>query len=820
VAIWNASGVAASEVHGQLLNADGSKLGDEFVVNSAMASDAQRSPTVAALPDGKFVVAWDHISAQGAELYAQIFNSDGSPSANVFPVDLDIGSGVHTGASMTALGNGRFAVTWSDGNAVAFRVFHSNGTPATPQMTAASNGLPASIAELTNGQLVVTWQENLDVHARIFNANGSAASSALVANTTTLGNHESPSVTALADGRFVVVWENVTDPGSFGSSESLGQIFNTDGTKAGAEFLVNTVTAGDQAMPHVMALPDGRFVATWSSTAGAGRIVGQLFEADGTKSGGEFSADALVGRSDVAVLADGRFAIVGNVLGESFDVGAQIFDPREQGVELAGTDMGDQLHGTDFNDLLKGAGGADELSGHGGDDVLVGGAGGDTLLGGAGSDTASYANSSSAVTVNLATYDHSGGDAQGDVLHAIENVVGSNFADTLTGNDFDNILEGGAGADTMIGGGGVDTASYRTSASGVNASLLTGLGFGGDAQGDNLSNTIEKLIGSNYADTLTGHSGANVIEGGLGHDIIDGRGGDDTAVFSHNFNDYTVRDFGTKIEISGPDGTDLLTSIEHLQFADVTVTPVDDGNPLFDTLYYLGRNPDVFHAGVNALDHFNAVGWHEGRNPNAFFDTSAYLAVNKDVAAAGMNPLDHYHQVGWHEGRDPGANFDTTLYLIHNPDVAAAGIDPLAHYLASGFSEGRQAYQAIAQNTAGGFDAQYYLFHNPDVAAAGIDPLFHFSAVGWKEGRDPNAWFDADGYLAYYGDVAAAGVNPLEHYMQTGWKEGRDPSSWFDTGGYLAANPDVDAALMNPLDHFLQFGIYEGRQAVNDGMWG
>ena len=84
----------------------------------------------------------------------------------------------------------------------------------------------------------------------------------------------------------------------------------------------------------------------------------------------------------------------------------------------------------------------------------------------------------------------------------------------------------------------------------------------------------------------------------------------------------------------------------------------------------------------NALEHYNAFGWHEGRDPNAFFDTSGYLAVNKDVAASGMNPLDHYHQIGWHEGRDPSAAFDTTLYLIHNPDVAAAGVDPLAHFLA------------------------------------------------------------------------------------------------------------------------------------------
>src|SRR4030095_13202112 len=161
-----------------------------------------------------------------------------------------------------------------------------------------------------------------------------------------------------------------------------------------------------------------------------------------------------------------------------------------------------------------------------------------------------------------------------------------------------------------------------------------------------------------------------------------------TVVFSQSLDKYTLTDFGDKIVVQGPDGPDTLIGIEHLQFTDGTIN-VADGNPLFDTVYYMSHNLDVFHAGVNALDHFNTFGWHEGRDPNAIFDTSGYLAANPDVAASGMNPLDHYHQFGWQQGRDPGANFDTTLYLIHNPDVAAAGAAPLFDYLACGRAEGR-----------------------------------------------------------------------------------------------------------------------------------
>ena len=51
-----------------------------------------------------------------------------------------------------------------------------------------------------------------------------------------------------------------------------------------------------------------------------------------------------------------------------------------------------------------------------------------------GIDTASYAASSSGVAVNLAAGAGSGGDAQGDTLANIENLIGSAYADALTGD--------------------------------------------------------------------------------------------------------------------------------------------------------------------------------------------------------------------------------------------------------------------------------------------------------------------------------------------------------------------------------------------------
>ena len=199
----------------------------------------------------------------------------------------------------------------------------------------------------------------------------------------------------------------------------------------------------------------------------------------------------------------------------------------------------DTLHGGRSDDIMSGGSGDDELYGRGGDDWLHGGSGGDLLDGGPGSDTASYAGWF-AVNVNLADGSAIYGDAAGDRLVSIENLTGSNHADTLTGDDGDNVLEGGGGADTLNGGGGsdtldggggIDTASYAGSGSAVTVNLATGSHSGSDAVGDTLI-SIENIIGTDHDDTLTGDGGNNIIQGGAGGDAITGGAGSDTVDYS------------------------------------------------------------------------------------------------------------------------------------------------------------------------------------------------------------------------------------------------------------------------------------------------
>jgi Ca2+-binding RTX toxin-like protein len=167
-----------------------------------------------------------------------------------------------------------------------------------------------------------------------------------------------------------------------------------------------------------------------------------------------------------------------------------------------GTAAGDLLFGIEnltgswFNDNLVGNGYANVLSGGFGNDDLEGNGGADLLNGGWGVDTANYSTSPAGVTVCLLWHSASGGDAQGDQLNSIENLIGSSYDDGLFGDNGDNSLAGEGGNDVL-------------------------LGFGGN----------DYLMGSSGNDSLNGGAGLDVIYGGDGADTLFGGTDADTFLF-------------------------------------------------------------------------------------------------------------------------------------------------------------------------------------------------------------------------------------------------------------------------------------------------
>ena len=283
--------------------------------------------------------------------------------------------------------------------------------------------------------------------------------------------------------------------------------------------------------------------------------------------------------SDTAVYLDSPVGVtvdLGLGLGFNGDADGDEYISIEN---ATGSVYGDVLVGDGGGNVLTGDLGDDGLIGQGGNDTLIGGLGGDDLIGGSGTDTATYAGALTGVAASLAG-GGTIGEAAGDTFEDVENLTGSNFADTLTGDDAANTLDGdggsdelqgGGGSDTLIGDTGTDTALYSNSDVGVTINLISGLGFDGTAEGDTLSG-IENVTGSLFDDDLTGDANVNRLFGSDGDDTLKGGGGADTLDGGSGNDTARYLDSGSAVTVellvgTGSGGTadgDTLTSIENL----------------------------------------------------------------------------------------------------------------------------------------------------------------------------------------------------------------------------------------------------------------
>jgi hypothetical protein len=135
-----------------------------------------------------------------------------------------------------------------------------------------------------------------------------------------------PDIAAQADGSWLAVWTRNHD----GSSPSAwGQLFAADGTAVGTLFRIDSTDTQGVDSPTVTALAGGGYVVAWSARDSAddldAGIHARLFAADGTPLGPQFRASAAVRHGqrnpEVTALADGGFAIGWTSRGQDGEVG-------------------------------------------------------------------------------------------------------------------------------------------------------------------------------------------------------------------------------------------------------------------------------------------------------------------------------------------------------------------------------------------------------------------------------------------------------------------------------------------------------------------
>lgn len=470
--------------------------------------------TIAALADGGMVALVSAEDGAYTSPYVRIIDADGTVGATLIDIAGDLPDGVfHVHTEVFGLSDGGFVAFFTRGAGSAqdvyARFFDAAGNATTASFAVASvtdaSQTTGGIAELADGTVQFVWASSIpdlgtEVRSRIFDTTGTAVSDEMSVNTTGAGADSAPRIAILEDGTGVVVWFSSSADGDGGGI--YARRLDADGNAIGAEFRVNTTTAGAQTLPDVAAMPGGGFAVVWQGddTSGHG-IFAQVFDANGLLAGSEIR----VNNSESGDQADPRLTAVasGDVVVSFFNendytaryrvlspdgvaVGDEeilltgtAFTPRPAVTTLAdgrvatiaGTDIsiltGPTTAATPYRDFVADG----EFS-----SVFAGSAGADQIDGGDGVDTMDFSASDEAITVNLQTGATSGTDAAGDVYASIENLIGSGFADSLGGDAADNTITGGAGNDTITGGSGTDTAVFSGALSGYSFTVLAGDG--------------------------------------------------------------------------------------------------------------------------------------------------------------------------------------------------------------------------------------------------------------------------------------------------------------------------------------------------------
>src|ERR1035437_3568029 len=286
---WQGGVQGFQHIYARFLSAGKTWLANEVMVNT-FAGNEQITPAIATLTSGNVIVTWasyNQLSSSSLQdVYAQILTPAGAKSGGEFLVNQFTAFNQRTPA-VAALNNGRFVVVWvseqqrwTDGAGppsvdIYGRVYDVNGAAVGAEFainTGTNICANPSVAAGSDGGFMVAWSEkdlvtrtnSWDIWARPFSSTlvGGAAQRV---NTFTFGDQYAPRVAA-TDTDYFVVW---TSMGQDGSYEGVyGQLLHAGGTAWGGEIQINTTVLNSQIQPCIASDSAGRFLIAWSSYVG------------------------------------------------------------------------------------------------------------------------------------------------------------------------------------------------------------------------------------------------------------------------------------------------------------------------------------------------------------------------------------------------------------------------------------------------------------------------------------------------------------------------------------------------------------------------
>jgi Ca2+-binding RTX toxin-like protein len=545
----------------QLFDGKGDKVGGP---KSVPAGQTQQFADVHAVgPNGDFVITWTEntgVSAAARNLKSQKYSVDGNPIGPV--VTTPTSTDVRDDAQVTANASGGWTATYVEkiGNDIFVKLINYNSSGETTGPVDVFTGTTPTLPDVAwiGGVMHATafvYENSSTVGIRVVNGNGTSnllqIDDAIEAKVTALKGPD-----GLPSGKFVVV----TNDGNGPTSKIEARLYEYNSVSntlsaSGAPLEISTGQKDTEGTKvSVTALQDGGFaVAYVASTNGDNADIWvKVVDAEGnTGNPIKIHNDAGVQVTPtISEMADGRLAV--SWYNKSSGYGAistTIVDARSGDVTVKGT-TGNDIYAPSV---------------HAGDD----------FDGREGIDTLTFQAAGSGVGVHLGENRGTAGIAAGDKYTNFENIIGSNFADTLVGSAVSNTINGGAGNDVIDGAGGNDEMNGGTgadiyyvddTADRINESAAADIDTVYTSATYTLSAYIENLFatgtgainltGNDWNNTIVGNEAANGINGGNGNDVLHGAGGNDV-INAGAGNDVLEGGTGADI-LSGGDGIDAL----------------------------------------------------------------------------------------------------------------------------------------------------------------------------------------------------------------------------------------------------------------------
>jgi len=256
-------------IYGRRFDRDGNPLGNDFLVNPTINNSWQDECYVAVDPiNGDYAISWSDRNGNDGFLMGcgiRFYRADGTPYGPEFLCNTTWQDSQFE-PYMAYSPTGTVFVGWTDthldGSAGCVgRLFSRDGTPLSPEILinepSSKTQINPAIATDREGNFLVTYDdasgatgEPREVLGRFIAKNGVPLGSSFVINSDSTGYQSDSSVDMAANGDFAVCW--LDSSGADGDQLGvMARLFFADGTPKGPQFVISTVTAGDQYDPHV-----------------------------------------------------------------------------------------------------------------------------------------------------------------------------------------------------------------------------------------------------------------------------------------------------------------------------------------------------------------------------------------------------------------------------------------------------------------------------------------------------------------------------------------------------------------------------------------